>query len=123
AADGLLREIREQGEDVLGGPSKSRVLHAQHARLLHLLGCLKGESGDLARGLELSEEVQKKLEHARKEAPGDPSLRGTELGSKEEMALCRFLKGDDNRDICIAEQRRVLKERKNLAGPRPTRAP
>jgi tetratricopeptide (TPR) repeat protein len=123
AAEGLLREAREQGGGVLGGPGKGRVLRAQHARLLHVLGRLGRESGDIARGLEISREAREKLERALQEAPGDPSLRGAWLGSGEELALCRFLRGDINRDACIAEQRSVLQARKKLAGPRPKRAP
>jgi tetratricopeptide (TPR) repeat protein len=123
AADEFLREVRGQGEDVLDGPGKSRVLRAQHARLLHLLGRLQRESENVAQGLELTQEAREKLERALEEAPGDPSLCGALLGAREELALCRFLRGDINRDQCIDELRGVLAERRKLAGPLPTRAP
>jgi serine/threonine-protein kinase len=146
AAEGFLREVREQGEDVLGAsgmsrlrrqyelgvveqviedrqPGKSRVLRAQHARLLYLLGCLHRETGEVARGLEISREAQEKLERALQEAPGHPSLRSALLGNREQLALCRFRSGDVNRDACIAAQRRVVEARRDLAGPRLTRAP
>jgi len=91
--------------------------------LLHLLGCLQRESGDFARALEFSRQAQEKLEHALKAAPRDPSLRSARLGNREELVQCQFLKGDITRQRYIAEQRRILEERKNLAGPRPTRLP
>jgi tetratricopeptide (TPR) repeat protein len=121
AADGFLREACEQGEDVLGGPGKTPLLHAQHARLFHVLGCLRRESGDVAQGLELAQRAREKLERALAAAPGDPSLRSAWLGSREELALCRYLWGDTARDTCITEQRSVLAERRDLASS--TRAP
>jgi serine/threonine-protein kinase len=123
AAAGPLREVREQGEGVLGGAGNSRALRAQHASLLHVLGCLRRETGDVAGGLAISREAREKLERALREAPGDPSLRSALLGNGEELALGQFLKGDISRDACIAEQRRIVLARKELAGPRPTRAP
>ena len=61
AAAELLQEVEKDGEEVLGGsprpdqaaeaPVKNRGLRGQHARLLHVLGYLERESGDLDRGL------------------------------------------------------------------------
>jgi tetratricopeptide (TPR) repeat protein/tRNA A-37 threonylcarbamoyl transferase component Bud32 len=122
AAEGFLRKI-EQGEDILAGRGKSCGLRAQQARLLHLLGSLQRETGDVARGLEISQQARAKLERVLEAAPGDPSLRSARLGNREELALCRFLKGDINRDQYSDELRSILAERRKLAGPRPTRAP
>ena len=83
AAAELLREVEKEGEEVLGGPRKNRSLREQQARLLHVLGCLVGESGNLDRGLEVCLKSHEKLEQALRETPGDRSLRSDWLASRE----------------------------------------
>ena len=52
-AAGLLREVETEGEEILVGSGRNDGLRGHHARLLHVLGCLEGESGNLDRGLAL----------------------------------------------------------------------
>jgi tetratricopeptide (TPR) repeat protein len=119
----LLREALLAPEDAGSSGNKDRMALTCRARFHNILGCLEGESGRLAEAVEHCEEARKEQEQALKEAPRDLSLRGAWLGAREELALCRFLKGDITRDVCIDELRSVLAARKDLAGPRPTRAP
>jgi tetratricopeptide (TPR) repeat protein len=119
----LLREALTVPEDAGSNGSKDRTALTCRARFNYVLGCLERESGHLAEGLRYCEEARREQEQALQEAPGDPSLRGAWLGAREELALCRFQRGDINRDDCIAEQQSVLEERKKLAGPLRTRAP
>jgi serine/threonine-protein kinase len=119
----LLREALTVPEDAGTSGSEDRTALTWRARFHYVLGCLEAESGHLAEGLQDCEEARKEQEQALEEAPGDPSLRGAWLGTREQLTLCRFLKGDIDRDTCIAEQRSVLAARAALAGPLPTRAP
>jgi tetratricopeptide (TPR) repeat protein len=119
AAAELLREVEKEGEEVLGGPRKDRGLRGHHPRVLLVLGCLEGESGNLDRGLELCLESHEKLGQALRETPGDRSLRSDWLASREALARYRFLKGGLTRDRWIAEQQVILEERKDLVGQGP----
>jgi tetratricopeptide (TPR) repeat protein len=119
AAAELLREAEKEGEEVLGGPRQSLGLRGQHARLLLVLGCLEGESGNLDRGLTVCLKAHEKLEQALHETPGDRSLRSDWLASREALARYHSLKGDLTRDRWITEQRVLLRECQDLAGQGP----
>jgi tetratricopeptide (TPR) repeat protein len=124
AAAELLQEVEKDGEEVLGGsprpdqaaeaPVKNRGLRGQHARLLHVLGYLERESGDLDRGLGACRKAHEKLEQAVRETPGDRSLRSDWLSNREALARCRFLEGELTLVGWIAEQQCILQERKDL---------
>jgi tetratricopeptide (TPR) repeat protein len=118
----LLRAVGEQGDKVLGGPRKSRLLRAQHARLLHVLGCLEQETGNIDSSLRTHERVRGLVERALREAPGDSSLQGDWLGNREALAHCRFLRGDFTREQWIDKQKEIVAKRGNLAdqGPPPS---
>ncbi len=118
-----LREALKAPEEASGSGNKDRTALTYRAHFHYTLGCLKGESGRLAEALQYGEEARKEQEQALQEAPGDPSLRGAWLGTREHLALCRFLRGDINRDSCTAEQQSVLAERKKLTASLPTRTP
>ena len=111
----LLGEIDREGEDVLGGPHTSRQLRSQYVHLLHVLGCLQLETGDLDASLATCQKTREKLMQAIQEAPGDRSLRRDALGNREALARGRFLKRDLSGDARIAEQQQILAERKTLA--------
>src|SRR5262249_4888406 len=69
AAAELLREIEKEGEEVLGCPGKDRGLVGRHAHLLHVLGCLEADSGNLDRGLDLCRQAEEKPDQALRQAP------------------------------------------------------
>jgi tetratricopeptide (TPR) repeat protein len=119
----LLREVGEQGDKVLGGPRKSRLLRAQHARLLHVLGCLEQETGNIDSGPATHERVREMLEQALREAPGDRSLQGDWLGNREALARCRCLRGDITREQWIDEQKEIVAKRGDLVGQAPPPSP
>jgi tetratricopeptide (TPR) repeat protein len=123
AAAQLLREVGEQGDKVLGSPRKNRLLRVQQARLLHVLGCLEQESGNINRGLGTHQRVQGMMEQALREAPGDRSLQGDWLGNREALAHCRFLRGDITRENWIDEQNEIVAKRRELAGHGPPPSP
>jgi tetratricopeptide (TPR) repeat protein len=116
AAAELLREVEKDAEDALAGSRRGRKLREQHARLLHVLGCLERESGDLDRGLGACQKADELIQQALRAAPGNRSLRNDRLANREALARCRFLKGSLSRAAWIAEQQGVLAERKELAG-------
>jgi hypothetical protein len=113
----LLREAEQEGEEVLGGSRHNRGESRQHAWLLHVLGCLECDSGGPDRGLALCRKAYDKLEQDLRETPGHRSLRSDLLTNREALARCRFLKGDLTR--WIAEQQRIVAERKDLVGQDP----
>src|SRR5262249_54845005 len=103
----------KEGEKILG---VSRNNGGHHARLLHLLGCVEAEHGDLDRALELCRKAQKKLEQALGPTPSNRALRSDRLTNREAVARYDFLRGKFPRDRWIAEQERILQERKALVG-------
>jgi serine/threonine protein kinase/tetratricopeptide (TPR) repeat protein len=115
AAAQLLREAEQQGEEAPAGPDKDSRLLTRHARLLHALGCLEGESGALAQGLDACHRADAKLKQAMHQTPGDRSLRSDWLENREVLARCGFQKGDITQDGWIAEQQAILTERRDLA--------
>jgi serine/threonine-protein kinase len=119
AAVALLREVETDEEEVLDGWRTGHGMRGQYARLLHVLGCLELESGNLDRGFGLCLKAHEKMEQALGQTPGERWLRSDLLSNREVLVRCRFLKGDLTRTDWIREQEAILKERKDLVGQDP----
>ncbi len=118
-AVGLLQDAEMDREEALTSLRKNFGLRGQHARLLHVRGCLEWESGALDKGLGDCRKAHEILEQALREMPGNQSLHSDWLANREALARCRFLKGDLNHAGWIAEQQEILQERKVLVGQGP----
>ena len=75
AAAELLQEAAKEAEELLAGSRSNRWGRWQLAWLLHVLGCLECESGNVARGLGACRKAQEKLEQALRETPGHRWIR------------------------------------------------
>jgi tetratricopeptide (TPR) repeat protein len=119
AAAELLREAVADADALQKGESKHPALRTDRAWFLCVLGRLEGELGQLDSGLWHCEQARAEQERALAQAPGDRSLRGEWLGTREAVARLRCQAGQAGADAWIREQRQILSERKELAARDP----
>ncbi len=90
AATELLREVEKQGKEILIGSARNHELLGHHARLLHVLGSLERDCGNVDRGRAVCRQAQGELERALGRTPGNRSVRTDGLTNREALARCRF---------------------------------
>lgn len=84
-----------------------------------LLGWLEGEGGDRTKGLAYCQAALKEHEALLAEYKENGALASDGLWNREAIARFRFLAKEIDREPWIAEQRRILEQRKKVAAAQP----